>query len=67
MQVTAPTPERGGQARLIAHLVAFERATAERESAAERLRRQLGDELAHKLLFALASGGRRRAPVEAAA
>jgi hypothetical protein len=67
MQGTAATPERGGHARLIAHLAALERATAEREPASERLRRELGDELAHRLVFALSGSGRGRCRVEAAA
>jgi hypothetical protein len=60
MSETAPSRERGGRERLLAHLAAVERLTRDRTPAAERLRRELGAELAATLVFALATRGGRR-------
>ena len=67
MPETASSRERGGRERLLAHLAVLERLTSERPPAAERLRRRLGDELAAKLVFALATRGGRRTDVDVAA
>jgi hypothetical protein len=60
--------EERGDERLRAHLAALARLTSEEHvPAAERLQRELGEELAHTLVFALRGGGRRRCGVDAAA
>lgn len=68
MHVTAPEAgRRPGDARLLAHLHALDRLGAERVPVGERLERELGPDLARRLVAALTRGGSRRADVDVAA
>jgi ubiquinone biosynthesis protein UbiJ len=59
MHVTAANGRRSGDARLLDHLRALDRLVEERPPAAERLERELGQELARTLVAALTRGSRR--------
>jgi hypothetical protein len=59
MHVTAPNGRRPGDARLLEHLRALDHLVEERLPAAQRLEREIGPELARRLVAALTRAGRR--------
>ena len=65
MHVTAPNGRRPADARLLDHLRALDHLVEERLPAAERLERELGPELARRLVVALTRSGGRRVGVAA--
>ena len=67
MHVTTAAERGRALARLQTHLEALDRLDPDRPTAADRLAEALGPELAHMLVFALASGGDARRRHEVAA